>query len=155
MALTRRAFGLGVLGTLGLLCAGVPIAWTAVDEARFLDAAVDAFFPPDDGLPTATEVGAAAAIARYLARLPTEVAWQARGLFRVVEYSTLPTHGARFSSLDRAARTEVLAAMASSDLAGRRLLAQALKETCAMGYWQHDATWGALGYDGPLVGRRP
>ena len=154
MALSRRAFGFGVFGTASLLVlGGLPLGWMLVDELRFLDAAVEACFPPVPGLPTAAEVGASKAIQRTLEAVPASVALQARGLFRAIEGLPLLSHGKPFSSLSQPQRTAILQDLAESSLYPRRLLAHGLKQMCAMGYWQNPRTWSHLGYDGPLVGR--
>jgi hypothetical protein len=152
MKVSRRVFGFGLLGTAGLLALGVPFV-ARTDEDRFLEAALETLFPPGDGLPSAVELGAVSAIHAYLAELPWSSAWQARGLFRLLDTATFPGYGAMFSTLELEDRLAFLSDLAGSDLYPRRLMAHALKQICAVGYWQHPSTWGHLGYDGPTVGR--
>jgi hypothetical protein len=153
MALTRRAFGFGLLGTLALgVLGGLPLAWASVDEDRVLYAAIEALFP-GEGLPSPADVDAGGNLRRYLAELPEDVSLQARGLLRLVEGLPLTSRGAPFSSLPVRERTAVLEELSASSLLPRRLVAHSLKQLCAMSYWQHPKTWAHLGYDGPLVGR--
>jgi hypothetical protein len=148
---TRRAFGFGLLGSIGLLLVGVPL-W-AVDEDAFLLAAIEACFPATGDLPSPGDCGAVAAVRAYVAEMPSTLQWQVRGLFRVIESHTLATRGSRFSKLDLATRTAALAALATSAVYPERLLANGIKQLCAMGYWSRPQTWAHLGYDGPLVNR--
>jgi len=153
MKVTRRGLGFGLLGGAVLACLGLPLTvyrpWA--DEDRFLLAAMDALFPPVGDLPDPAEIGAPAAVRAYLDRLPPSIALQARGLFFAVETGTVASHGHAFSRLSREERIDVLTAWATSDRTFRRLMVHALKQTCAMGYWQHPRTWAHLGYTGPLV----
>lgn len=152
--LDRRQLGQIGLGALVVLAIGSPPAlWTAVDEEVLILALCDALFPPTGGLPTAAAVGAPARVQAYLAALPVRTRWEARGALRLVEARTLGSHGAPFSTLPREAREAALLALAGSELLPERLLAQAVKQLCAMGYWQAPETWAYLGYDGPWVGR--
>lgn len=150
---TRRQLGLGLAGALALTAVGVPIAlvqpWS--DAERLLIAALEALFPATTDLPSPADIGAPAAVRAYLAKMPRRTRLEARGLLAVVEGATLPTHGRVFSRLDVAERTAVLARWSASDVMARRMIAHSLKQLCAMGYWQHPATWAHLGYDGPLL----
>ena len=154
MSLDRRQLGqIGLGALLGLGVASPAALWVVVDEDALVLALCDALFPPIGGLPTAAEVDAPARVRAYLDALPARTRWEARGALRLVEGRTLATHGAPFSALTREDREQVLIAMAGSALLPERLLAQAVKQLCAMGYWQAPETWAHLGYDGPWVGR--
>jgi hypothetical protein len=150
--LTRRAFGLGLLGTAVILAAGAPVLWAATDEDAVIHAATAAFFPATDGSVDPATLDVPGAVRRYLELVPSDQRWQARGLLRVVQFGAVP--GSRFSNLPFDERVAALEAMAASSLPSRRLLVGALKQLCAMGYWQHPATWPFLGYEGPSVGAR-
>jgi hypothetical protein len=148
----RRAFGFGLAAAVGLATLGVaPLALAS--ERRIIEALSEALFPPAPGMPSAAEVDVVSAVGRYLAHAPATARWQARGLLRFVDAATLPTHAARFHTLDLAARDAVISGWGASDLVAQRLIVHALRQMLAMGYYQHDATWAHLGYDGPLVGR--
>lgn len=150
----RRQLGTIGLGALAALAVGAPgVWWVAIDEDVVILALCDALFPPGGGLPEAAAIGVPAKVRAYLAAMPERTAFEARGALRLVETMTLPTHGAPFSSLPREAREAVLIGLAGSSLMPERLLANAVKQLCAMGYWQSPETWGHLGYDGPWVGR--
>ncbi len=151
--ISRRGFGIGLIGSTALLGLGGALAW--VDLSEVIEAATEACFPPQGTLPSAASVGAGGRVLAYIDELPPDVATQAKALFRTLEWMTLPTHGSRFSRLPVTERTNALEKLASSPWFARRLIAHSVKQTCAVGYWQSELTWAYLGYDGPLVGRTP
>jgi len=151
--ISRRTFGLGLLGSAALVAVGGALAF--VDLEQVVEAATEACFPPSSGLPTPSSVAAGHQVLAYVAQLPADVQLQAKAMFRSLEWLTLPSHGQRFSQLSVEQRTAVLADYAGSRWFARRLLAHSIKQTCAVGYWQSPQTWAYLGYDGPLVGRTP
>lgn len=154
MALSRRRFGAGLAGAVGLaLVGGAPLAWFAVDEDRVFLAAVGALFPASDGLPSAEEVDAVGAMRIWVGKMPARMRLEVRGLLRAIEFGSVPGYGSRFTRLDEAARTAFLDGLGGSDRFAERLLAHGLKQLCAAAYWQNPKTWAFLGYDGPLVGR--
>jgi hypothetical protein len=64
-------------------------------------------------------------------------------------------HAHRFTALSAAAQDHVLASMERSSSALIRGAFAGLKACLMMGYWRDPRTWGAIGYDGPLVNRPP
>ena len=151
MNVSRRAFGLGVASAFGVLALGVPATWVVLDENAILCAAIGAFFPPIDGLPTATDVGAAENLARYLESVPTRTKWEVRGLLRAVELAPLASYRRRFTQLAEAERTAFLEGMVASSREANRLIVGALRQLCSIAYWQSPKTWATIGYDGPWV----
>ncbi len=149
--MNRRTFLFGALGAGALTAIGA-VPFALVDEDAVLLAAIDAIFPPLEGMPTGAEVDAAAAFRRYIANLPTRTRFEARGLLRAIEVGAAATTGSRFTVLDRDGRTVFLEGLLDG-VFPQRLLANGLKQVCAVAYWQHPRTWTALAYDGPLVGR--
>lgn len=155
MAWTRRQVLAGAAATAGALAmGGLPLAAWLVDEDAVILAAVDALFPPGDGFPTGAEVDAAANARTYLAKLPAQTRLEARGLLRLIELGAAARAGGRFTRLSREERQSYLTNLGQAGFVGDRLMAHSIKQICAVAYWQHPRTWDALGYDGPLVGRR-
>lgn len=110
----------------------------------------------EDDLPTAEEVDAALAIDGLVARLDPANRTDLLRLLQLVEHG-LPIaggHASRFTRLAGSARDDVLRAMESSSVELLRGGFAALKSLCVMSYFSHPLSWGAIGYDGPLV-RRP
>ena len=103
-------------------------------------------------MPTGAEVDAAGAFRRYVAKLPVRTQLEAHGLLRAIEVGALATTGTRFTVHDRTGRQAFLEGLLDGAFP-QRLLANGLKQVCAMSYWQHPRTWAVLAYDGPLVGR--
>jgi len=61
----------------------------------------------------------------------------------------------RFSSLSSENQDRVLRAMETSSIDLVRGAFAGLKSVVMMGYWRDPRTWGAIGYDGPLMNRPP
>ncbi len=61
----------------------------------------------------------------------------------------------RFTALSAEEQDAVLARMEASSSGLLRGAFQGLKSLVMMGYWRDPRTWGAIGYDGPLVNRPP
>ncbi|MEQ1501541.1 MAG: hypothetical protein ABMB14_04890 [Myxococcota bacterium] len=60
---------------------------------------------------------------------------------------------ARFSRRPRAERAQVLDAWQRSGFGAKRQVAAAIRKVALFSWYARPATWGALGYDGPWVGR--
>ncbi len=60
-------------------------------------------------------------------------------------------HFGRFTRLPRETRAQVLAAMLRSSRTVLVQAAVAVKELCQIFYYAKDATWPAIGYDGPWI----
>jgi len=61
--------------------------------------------------------------------------------------------GRCFHRLDIVRRRRVLAALADSTVGPFRRLHQVLKQLTQLAYFMDEGTWGAIGYDGPWLGR--
>lgn len=97
-----------------------------------------------------------ARVDRFVATQPAEIRWQILGALELVEQMTLPFGGrlSRFTSLDIEGRRAVLSSLAARGglvaEAGR-----AVRDLSVLGHYQREASWPALGYAGPWVGRSP
>jgi len=80
---------------------------------------------------------------------------QARMMLRVVEHGThlFDLKRRRFTRLSVADQDAYLRGWMESSLGARRVIFRALKTLAALGYYAQPATWDAIGYDGPWLGR--
>jgi hypothetical protein len=169
-ATTRRGF---------LRLAGATAAFTTLARIRAVPAATvapsgDSLFSPAEresltqvverlvdtgeaGAPRVRDTGTIASIERLLDGLPSEATAPLPWLLRAVEYAPLvfELRLARFSSLDDAGRDASLRGWAESRFALRRSAFLALRNLAFLGYYSQDATWQSIGYQGPLLPRRP
>ena len=145
----RRFLRLSVFGT-GLAVLG----WFSgrLHRLGVLEAVAARLFPFEAGEGPSPQTIAASANA-FLAGLPKAMRWQCQGALLGLEWSPLMRHGHRFSRLDTPAQDLVLQSLATSGVYRKRQVFSSLKQICAMGTYQHDATWPALDYPGPLLER--
>ena len=109
----------------------------------------DAALPPPERLEVALYIDG------FVSRLEPADRDQLGQLLGLIEHG-LPLRSGRlgrFSSLDGEGQDAVLEAMRGSSFALLRAGLDALKTLCVMAYFRHPASWEAIGYDGPLVGR--
>jgi hypothetical protein len=94
-------------------------------------------------------------IDELLATLPPTSQSQARLMLRVVEHGThlFDLKVKRFTRLGPADQDAYLEGWMTSTLGARRIIFRALKTLAALGYYAQDASWEAIGYDGPWIGR--
>lgn len=107
------------------------------------------------GYPTADEVSAARFVDGLVARLDGETRLDLKRLLHLLEHG-LPLRAGklgRFTRLSGEAQDAVLARMEQSEIGILRGAFESLKSLCLMAYFRDARTWGAIGYDGPLVGR--
>ncbi len=107
--------------------------------------------------PSPEELGVAASIDVFVARLDAANRADLRRLLHVVEH-LLPLgagYASRFTRLSGADQDRVLEAMETSPVGLLRGAFNALKALCAMGFFSDPLTWGPIGYDGPMVARPP
>ena len=110
-----------------------------------------------DDLPRPEEVDAAFSIDLFIARMDAANRRDLLRLLHALEH-VLPISAGVFSRFSRAGGEEqdlVLMAMQTSSQPLLRGAFVALKSLCALAYFSHPLTWGAIGYDGPLVARPP
>jgi len=169
---SRRAFlsgGLRAAGALALL-PGLSLACGAADAARapaglrvltpaqwtVLDAVADAIVPPGG----AFELGARGV--DLATRIDGFLASESRALLAGLGSALLlvervsPLLAGRltpFSQQDEAGRTACLEALGASRVSTLREVFGGMKTLCLFAFYAADASWPALGYDGPLVGR--
>lgn len=125
-------------------------------ELAIVDAVVSRMMRPDAAdPPTPEELDCGLRIDGLVAKLDADTRDELRKLLHVVEH-VLPLRtgrATRFTKLDGAAQDAVLGAMMVSEVPLLRGAFDSLKSLCAMSYFQDARTWGAIGYDGPLVNR--
>ncbi|MFD3593228.1 GMC family oxidoreductase N-terminal domain-containing protein [Nocardia sp. NPDC058640] len=117
----------------------------------------DTFLPGDDGLPSATEVGAVETILSILSRNPREAEQKQLamllGMWDSRAFGLLTGSGfRRFSSLTHGQREAALLRLGDSGLAPARAIFQALKQASLLSYNVSPAAnplWTAIGYPGP------
>jgi hypothetical protein len=111
--------------------------------------------PDRDGVPTADTVDVAGFVDAFVAEMPSAVRRDLLRLLGYVEHVAPLAVGfaSRFSRLTANDQDKVLEGMESSDQDLIRGGFAGLKSLVFMGYYRDPRTWGALGYDGPLVAR--
>jgi hypothetical protein len=129
----------------------VPVA-TTDKELAIVRAIVEALLPADGDLPSGVEVGVVQRIDEELWSMAPDVRDEARRAIAVLEYwPLLSGRGARLTRLSPTERVEALtSAMARAPRPVARA-ATTLKQLCHLFYYASDATWSAIGYDGPWV----
>lgn len=170
----RRWLRVGIGGSLALGVGGA-LAWNvsgysvpprvasrlvALSPKEYLvvEAVASAILRPDaDDLPTPEELDVALAIDDLVARLDPANRADLRRLLHLLEHALPLASGyvTRFTRLDVAGRDDVLRRMSEHGTLLLRGGFAALKSLCAMAYFSSPRTWGAIGYDGPLVNRPP
>ena len=111
----------------------------------------------DGSIPSADDLGVAAFVDGWLARMRSDVRRDFGRFLAYVEHLAplREGYGSRFTKLDAAAQDRVLAATEASSSDLLRAGFDGLKSLVLMGYYRDPRTWGIVGYDGPLVGRPP
>ncbi len=148
----RHVLRLGFFTALGLGMVGLPPLFLS-KEGDILKAALGRLYPPPPEEDPPLQSAAVEATLAYLAQVPPRQLWQVRGLLRFVEWDPLLGQGGRFSRLSAEAQDTWLQRQARSSMAMRRQVFAALKMLGAMGAWQLDKRWPAIGYPGPMVER--
>jgi hypothetical protein len=107
------------------------------------------------GLPDAPRNEIGYFIDGLLEELPPTLQRQARLMLRVVEHGThlFDLKVKRFTRLTRPEQDAYLRGWMGSSLGARRVIFRALKTLAALGYYGQPQAWGAIGYDGPWIGR--
>ncbi len=150
---TRRdVLRLGFFTAVGLGLVGLPPLLLS-RERDILEAVIGRIYPPLPGEDAPHSSSAMEATLSYLAQVPPRQLWQVRGLLRFVEWDPLLRQGGRFSRLSADAQDTWLHRQSQSSLALRRQVFSALKMLGAMGAWQLDPRWPAIGYPGPMLER--
>jgi hypothetical protein len=167
--ISRRSFlalaGSGAaLGTIARLPApalaqAAPAAtpFFSADESDILAAIVERMV--DSGLPDAPRVRDTACVAtidRLCASLDPALTQPLPILMRAVDWGpyVFDWRFARFRELDADGKDASLRGWMTSSLGLRRLAFAALKNLAMLGWYSQDESWKAIGYQGPLVGRR-
>lgn len=157
------------LGATGLAAAdahaadsGAPPSGTgflSASERRTLAALAETLVAPGDPavtrLPSVSDAGVVEFLDRLLPELPDEVQRKFPLLLFGLEHGArvLSFTGRPFTRLERGDRVAFLASFAESRFEIRRLAFRAIKNLVMLAYYQADASWPGIGYDGPWVGR--
>jgi hypothetical protein len=164
LALAGSSAALGALARLPAAAlstaaadAGSPAAFFSDYEAEILTQVVERIV--DSGLPDAPLVRDTAAVAtidRLCRGLDPELTGPLPTLLRAVEWGpyVFDWSFARFTELDAAGKDASLRGWMTSRLGLRRLGFQALKNLSLLGWYAQEASWTAIGYQGPLLARR-
>jgi len=101
-------------------------------------------------------VDVAAEADRLIAKMDRTVRRDIHWILRIFEHGThfFDLKGKRFTRLTRDDQEAYLGGWMTSSLGARRIVFRALKLISALGYYTLPATWTAIGYDGPWIGRR-
>jgi hypothetical protein len=76
-------------------------------------------------------------------------------LLTVFDLAAVLRFGRPFSKLGPEQRTRYVTGWMTSRIALQRTIYRALRGLCMTAYYQNPRSWPSIGYDGPLVGRRP
>ncbi len=118
-------------------------------EALVLGAAAEALL---EGASPAELAGIARRVDAYLTALPPAAVTEIHALLALLEHGTaLGGRVRRFTSLSPADRERVVASLAARG-GVLRDAARGVEDLCALGLYQQPSSWGALGYQGPMVG---
>lgn len=158
----QAAGALGVLPGLALGCAPEDASRApsdlrvlSVGEWALLDAVADTFIPHGGAFELgARDVALPSRIDAFLADERPTVLRGVSAALLVVEWASPLVAGhsfARFSKLDAAARSASIDALCLSRVGLLRDVYAGLKQLCMFTFYAIDATWPAIGYDGPWV----
>jgi choline dehydrogenase-like flavoprotein len=131
-------------------------------QRRALEEICETFCPNGDGAPSARSLGVADAVIEAVGMNPREA--EKSQLALLLTLWDTPALGAvggagwgRFSSLQQAAREQLLLSWANSRIPQQRAVYQALRKAALMFYYMlpgpggsRNPAWDAIGYDGPL-----
>lgn len=136
-----------------------PTGFLSAAERKTLAALAEALVAPGEkavtGLPSVGEAGVVDFLDQLLPELPEEVQKKFPLLLWGMEHGArfLSFTGRPFTRLEGADRTAFLTGFAESRLEIRRLAFRALKNLVMLAYYQADAAWPGIGYEGPWIGR--
>lgn len=122
-------------------------------QFQVLETICDRMIPPSEGMPGTVDLNVAGRIDEFLSTVDRPIAEQMAQLLDVFEVSPIifDLQTSRFTSLRPHQQDEVLKSWATSRLEFRRTGFVALKRLALSAYYGNEATWKAIGYDGPLV----
>ncbi len=168
---TRRGFlrlagASAALTALGQLRMLPPALAAASQGERFFDAgeteiltriAERMVYSGDPAAPGVRDIATIATIDALCAGLPPAVSEPLPLALRLFEYGPFlfDLSFARFTRMSDAAQDTSLHGWMTSRFALRRLAFTGLRNLCMLGYYSQPETWPLIGYQGPLIGRRP
>jgi hypothetical protein len=165
----RRLLRTGLLGgaLLGLsavvgrsltgyrLPAGVSRPRTLSDKELIVLAAITSRIVAPDGpdAPPADGWALASWLDDYLGKMDPALLGDLRALLHFVEHGgpLFRLRATRFSHMTSDEQDATLAAFADSPITVRRQGLQALRALAFLAYYRQDATWGLIGYPGPIL----
>jgi len=135
------------------LAALSPWQFAVVEHAARRIAAADR--ADDATIPSPDEVGVAAFVDQWTARLPENVRRDLGRFLAYVEHIAPLGMGcvSRFTRLAAGEQDRVLASIESSSIDLLRAGFDGLRSLVFLGFYRDPRTWSIVGYDGPLVGR--
>lgn len=166
MTTRRRMLTFGVGGAALLACGG-GLSWLtlgyrlapgdaaiglSVKELAIVRAIVEALLPADGDLPSGITLGVHQRIDEEVWSAPDAVRADLSAAIQLLE--VLPPvfgHAGRLTRLRPEQRAAALAAMMTQGPTPVVQAATALKQMCHLFAYVHEATWPAIGYDGPWV----
>lgn len=128
----------------------------SIKEWSIVEAAASRLMRPDGpGLPDPLSLSPGLAADAMVGRMDSATRTDLLRLLHVLEHLLPASVGktSRFTRLPGPDQDDVLRAMEHHRVGLLRGAFDGLKSLCALAYYSHPATWQALGYDGPLVGR--
>lgn len=166
MELTRRYALFGLAGAALLACGGglswiklgyglepgdVPIG-LSLKELAIVRAIVEALLPADGDLPSGISLGVHQRIDEEIWSASPAIAADLRSALGLIEHLP-PIYGylGRFTRLSLEERLAFFDEMLAAGPTPVVQAAVALKQLCSFFYWGHEATWPAIGYDGPWM----
>ena len=166
MELSRRYALFGLAGATLLACGG-GLAWIklgyevapgdvpiglSLKELAIVRAVVEALLPADGDLPSGLSLGVHQRIDEEIWSASPPIASDLRSALVLIEHLP-PIYGylGRFTRLSLEDRLDFFEEMLAAGPTPVVQAATALKQLCSFFYWGHEATWPAIGYDGPWV----
>jgi hypothetical protein len=126
----------------------------SASQQRFFERVTTAFIDLERGeLPDPRSSGALARLAAMVQRLPRDQRRLLRAGQAVLDVLALARFARPFSRLDDRGARYLLRALARSPFPPLRRLHSVLKMMTQFAYFAGEATWTAIGYDGPWLGR--
>lgn len=167
----RRFLKLGIGGAVALVVGGGALHYFVLGYASLLDptdrptalstkefaivkALVRALVPGDGPLPSGDSLEIAQRVDEELWAASVEMRQELKAGLQLFEHGTvLHGMGTRFTALDPAMQRAYVALLLDGGNDTLRQITSGLRQLVHLYYWGHPATWKAIGYDGPWVGK--
>lgn len=131
------------------------LKFLSVKDFAILLAAADALLPAEKPYPSHRDVGTAMKLDTEFAQWETVRSNEVPTLLRLIEHGTFlfGYSTTRFTNLTLERQRDYLSQWGDSSIAVRRTGFISLKGLLAFYYYSAPQVWGAIGYDGPWLGR--